>query len=26
MAALVHPKITGAMTVKPKGNGDAAHV
>ena len=26
MAALVQPKITGAMTMKPKGNGDGAHV
>ena len=26
MAALMQPKITGAMAMKPKGNGDAAHV
>ncbi len=26
MAALMQPKITGAMMQKPKGNGDAAHV
>jgi hypothetical protein len=26
MAALIQPKITGAMMQKPKGNGDGAHV
>jgi hypothetical protein len=26
MAALMQPKLTGAMMQKPKGNGDGAHV